>query len=199
MNLSELRTEVKARGFNYLDDDRIDTYIKLAYTEVTEQELWPFLLTTAVGSAPFYISDLRAVESVEDPNREIKLEHLDRRQLGDWYPASTVTGDPQYWYFGAARQIDVWPLASSTSLTVRYYRVPLNLSADEDTPIVPNRYHYALVDYAVARAAADNQMPDLALSARLEGDRTVEFMVNSLIGSQVDGPAFYVVGIGDDQ
>lgn len=187
MNLSELRAEVQARGFNNIEDARIDRWVNLAVNEIAETADWPFLHAEATGPAPLTIADLRTIESVEDTTNAVKLIPADRRDLSDRYPDLTVSGSPVFYFLTAPDTVDVYPRGGS--LRVRYWSFPADLSADTDEPVIPARYQYAIVDYAVARAYADSDEFASAQAARLEGDRLILAMTTSLIDAEHDRPA----------
>jgi hypothetical protein len=198
VDFADLKTELAERGFDYLSDARLARYINLAYHEVCEQALWPFLQAESSGTAPLVIANLRMVESVEDSTNQCKLAPIDRRALTDGYPGLPDTGSPSFYYFTGQTALAVYPASDDAQITVRYWRSPADLSDDADEPAVPTRYQYAIVDYAVARAASDNGEPDKALAARQEGDRLVEFMLQSLIDPQADRSSLQALGDGTD-
>jgi hypothetical protein len=78
--------------------------------------------------------------------------------------------------------LKVWPADTSTSLTVRYLKVPTDLSSGADVPVVPTRYQPLIVDFAVVRALKDrsNFAEAQALRASLEED--LDRMRNALLG-----------------
>lgn len=186
MNLGELRAEVKARGFDPVEDARIDRWLNLAVTEILETADWPFLHDEATGAAPLTIADLRSVESVEDTVNAVKLIPADRRDLSDRYPDLTASGSPVFYFLTAPDTVDVYPRGGS--LRVRYWSFPADL-AGTDEPVIPARYQYAIVDYAVARAYADSDEFAAAQAARQEGDRLVLAMTSNLLDSEHDRPA----------
>ena len=61
MNLGTARTELQARGFDYLSTARCNTFLNRALYILNEQESWPFLETTVSGAAPLTISDLSLI------------------------------------------------------------------------------------------------------------------------------------------
>lgn len=197
MNFSELTTELADRGFDHLSPTRRGRLVNLAYTELCEQAQWPFLRATATGTAPLTITDLRTVESVTDSTNDLTLTPTTRGFLADEYPDLPDTGNPLWWYFNGQQQVSVYPASTSVSLSVVYFKVPAELSGT-DPPVIPTRYHYAIVDYAAARAYAENGDADQAVAARQEGDRLVAFMVENLIDAQTDGAAEVVRGSGED-
>lgn len=192
MNLSALIAEVQARGFDTVSSARITTWINVAYNELLETADWPFLTATASGIAPLTISDLRTIESVAIADR--KLEPADRRDLSDRYMDLSVEGTPESYFLTSATTLDTYPRGTDT-LTVRYWKAPAELSGS-DTPVIPARYHYAIVDWAVARAYEDSDEPQMAAAARAAGDRLLQAMTTSLLNGQHDRPTRMVMSGG---
>lgn len=185
MNLTALIAEVKARGFDQISDARITSWLNAAYTELLETADWPFVSTSTTGTAPLTVADLRTVESVHIADR--KLEPADRRDLTDRYMDLTTSGTPEFYFLTSPTVVDTYPRGSDT-LTVRYWKFPALLSTGTDEPVIPARYQYALVDWAVARGYSDSDEPQMAQAARQEGDRLRLAMEVSLLNGQHDRP-----------
>lgn len=154
--LSDLRTELQARGFDYLSTTRCNTYLNLAYqTDLCEESDWPFLRTTTTGTAPLTISDLRTVKIVQDTTLSSKLRPIDESTLTDT-DVLTTTGSPLYYYFTSPTVLAVYPANTTSTLTVTYIKTPDELDDDSDTILVPARWRYAIVEKAAAYAYADS-------------------------------------------
>ena len=195
MNFGELRYEVAQRGFSYLLDDnasesRLKRWVNLAYTEIVESDDWPFLRTTTTGTAPLTISDLGTVANVYDTTHENVLIWRDERDLIDLFWNIGDTGTARYFYFTSPTTIAVYPADAVSSLRVTYWKIPTELSADTDEPLLPARYHHAIVEYAVAHAYLDNDNPAAAQVARAEGDRLVQMMRERLLLPQHANPDY---------
>lgn len=157
MNLTAIQTEVQARGFDYASTTRLNYWINRAYHRICEADDWTWLRTTTTGSAPLTISDLRTVLSVVDTTTQSVLTGLDERTIIDQVdPILTTTGTPAYFYRTSDTQLSVYPANTSDTLKVTYIKVPTDLSAGADTPVVPTRYHYAIIDGAVVEALKDS-------------------------------------------
>lgn len=195
MNFGELREEVALRGFDYLLDDtsgesRLKRWVNLAYTEICESDDWPFLRTTTTGTSPLTISDLGTVANVFDTTHENVLIWRDERDLIDLFWDITDTGTARYYYFSSPTTINAYPADSSSSLRVTYWKIPTELTADNDEPLIPSRYHPAIVEYAVAHAYKDNDNPQMMGVARSEGDRIVQMMRERLLVPQHGNPDY---------
>lgn len=172
MNLGELQAEVQARGFDYLSATRLNYFLNRAYHRFCEREAWPFLEDTETGTSPLTIADLRAVLSVVDSTNGYALSFEDIRTIRQDDPAITSTGSPYCWYQSAPTVISTYP-TTSVSLNVRYLKVPEDLASSADTPIIPARYHYALVDLACAYGYRDSDNPEMAETCRVAFDEAV--------------------------
>ncbi len=172
--LASLRSELVARGFDYLTTARQTRYINNGYVALCEVEDWPWLETTTTGVAPLTISDLAEVMYVADPASNRQVQGRDPRDILDYDPAQTTGGVPQYWWIDGSA-LKVWPLNTSLSLNVRYRKAPVLLSADADAPIVPNRYQTLIVDFAQIEALRDrsNYQEAQALAQSLDDSHSL--------------------------
>lgn len=195
MDFGTLRLEVASRGFDYLLTDnageqRLKRWVNLAYTEVCEQDDWPFLRTTTTGTAPLSVTDLGSIANIRNSTLDTEMEYRDERDLIDLFGDLTTTGDARFYYLTDEDTIAVYPADTTSTLKVTYFKVPTELSADSDTPLLPSRYHMAIVEYAVAHAYKDNDNPQAAQFARQEGDRLVQMMRERLLVPSHQGTDF---------
>lgn len=205
-DFSTLRTQFYNRGFeNWNDAGSLLAECKRLLNEAMHQihdeydGAWPFLEATATGSAPLTISDLGTIESVWDSTNSRFLDPADRRFLIERYEDGPLddTGTPA-WFYVANGSVKVYPVASN-SLSVRYWKVASDLSADGDTPLMPTRFHTAIVDLAVAAAHRLNSNEGEAQTAQGEAQRKVETMASRLLGGQqLAGPQHIAPLSGDD-
>lgn len=195
MDFGTLRLEVASRGFDYLLTDnageqRLKRWVNLAYTEVCEQDDWPFLRTTTTGTAPLTVSDLGSIANVRNSTEDTAMEYRDERDLIDLFGDLTEVDIARYYYLTSPTVIAVYPADTTSTLRVTYFKVPTELSADSDTPLIPTRYHMSVVEYAVAHAYKDNDNPEMAQVARAEGDRVVQMMRERLMLPSHQGTDF---------
>jgi hypothetical protein len=180
--LADLRAEFSARGFNYLDDTgttRQDQYINQAYLELCEEEPWPFLETTASGAAPLAIADLGSIASVVNSASNTVLFRSDRRTLLDAYNDLTTSGTPSWYYVTNGTTLNTYPVGGT--LAVRYWKVPVELQAVGDVPVIPQRYRNLIVDGAARRAYQDKDNFQAADAVEAERMRGVERMRQTLL------------------
>lgn len=181
---TQLQTEFFARGFDYMNDagvqlTRAKAWINQAYTELCEEDLWPFLLTTASGAAPLAVADIRTILSVQDTaNASSPLLPVDEDELTDDFFPLTTTGTPLYFYVDNVT-VRTYPVGGT--LSVRYYKVPALLSAGTDVAVVDDRFANLIVDGAVRRAANDNDNPAGAQLAEAERQKGIDLMRRSLM------------------
>jgi hypothetical protein len=127
------------------------------------------------------ISDVENVIAVVDSTNDAELEHVNHADVVDLDPDLTSTGNPLLWYWSSGTQLKLWPPSTTVSLTVYYFKVPAELSASGDTPVVPARFHDLIVDGAVIRAYKDTH--DFAGAGALQQhfDRRLQNMAQSLL------------------
>lgn len=167
MTFSELASEFYARGFDYLNQDaagriRAKRWLNEAYLEdICADEPWDFLRATASGTAPLTVSDVDTIEAVWNDTQDYVLSET---TAGDVELAGvdiSTAGTAAYWYFTSATTIAVYPTNTMDTLRVRYFKIPTELSADGDTPLLPARWHSLIVDAAVVRAYWDTDNPEM--------------------------------------
>lgn len=201
--LSAMQTEVFARGFSYLNDGstgtaRVTRWLNDAMHEIDSRADWPYLNTTVTGTAPLTITDLNTVESVTAVDLLMTLAPADRRDLRDWYADLTITGTPRNWYLTGGNVINVFPANTGITLTVDYWRNAPDLAAAGDTPLMPDQYRMAIVEYACAKAHLDAVNEASAQSCRQAGDQLVAQMMVNLLDFQHQSPIFHVPAVGTD-
>ena len=194
-----LLTEFYARGFDYLDDSasgtvRAKRWINDAYHAINELDNWPYLEATAMGAAPLTIADLRTIDSVYDVTNDQVLTLRAANELVTEYGDLASLGIPKDCWVSGGNTVNVCPV-QAVSLSVRYWKVATDLVNTTDEPLIPDRFRYVLVDYAVAAAMRDSQDPD-AVIAQAAGDATVAKM-RAWAGMMTPDATFSPL-IGDD-
>jgi hypothetical protein len=193
VNAEELTAALREEGFEYLSTTKALRYINDAYLlDICEEEDWPFLEATAEGAAPLEISDLRAVESVIDSTQEVELRPLDRRHIvADVDTNLTTVGTPAYYYLTEGKTVNVYPISTTDTLKVRYWKVPTELSGTA-SPLLPTRFHSLIVDGAVARAYENSDDHELRQVKEEVFQARLARMRESLGLPHRDGPDTYV-------
>ena len=160
MTLAQARAELQSRGLGMLSDSRSNQFLNDGYHEFNEYSAWPWLHKTTTGTAPLAIADLREALYVVDTTLQCELQGVDVRDVVDADPAQVSTGYPLYYYVDESSgtpTVKLWPTTATDTLSVRYLRVPADLSADGDTPVFPARYASLWVTLAQARALSQSQ------------------------------------------
>lgn len=196
MDLAALQTELQARGFDYLTTTRQNYFLNRAMHRFCEAQAWPFLEASATGASPLSIPDLRTVLSVVDSTSTGVLDFADYRDLRDEDPTMVQTGTPTSWYQSGSTGITAYPTYASTSLSVRYIKFPADMVNTSDTPPMPDRYRYALVDGAAAMAYRDSDNPDQAQVCQDAFDTAVLEAADSLLVANFDSARTMQVGLG---
>lgn len=192
MTFQQLLTEFYARGFDYLNDSgagetRAKLWINQSYQEICGLDDWPFLEATATGASPLTIADLRNILYLTDTTLGQNLGFIDPRTLNEAYPDQSTPGNALYAYITGGTTINTYP-GNTDALKVRYIRVPADLVSGTDTPLIPARYRYAIVDFACGRAYMDSDNPQMAQAVRADGDTVVQSMREHLLYQQHQDP-----------
>jgi hypothetical protein len=198
-----LQTEVYARGFDYLNDGgagvtRVKRWINDAMHQVDDLEPWLYLQASTTGTAPLTISDLGRIESVVDVANLNPLTFVDRRDVTDYYGNIAQTSSVPSMYFVTGGTVVATYPVSTVTLTVRYSKVAADLSANGDTPAMPDRFRMAIVEYAAAQAYRDVSDWDGASQATAAGDAIVRRMVEWNTLAQGMGTNQRITGASED-
>jgi hypothetical protein len=196
--LLTLRTEVQARGFDYLTDGRVNRFINDAYVRLCNMALWPFREITAIGAAPLTITDLGVLASVIDTsNGNNSLAWRDRRTLVDTFGDLTTAGTATYFYIEDGGTLRTYPVGGT--LAVRYWRRAVKLVNDADVSIVPDDYSDVLIDMAVRRAYIDSDNFAAANALKADVDERIGQMMVDLLIQQVHDDNYITVSGGEEQ
>jgi hypothetical protein len=176
MNLSELRTAVKDRGYDGAPDAMIDRLLNSAYRRIAGQRRWSWLerldtAQSAIASNPSVslvgIPALMWVDAVrlEPDTNWRQLEYLPPQELRKLEQRDGTAGRPCYWTeaFGELR---LWsrPDAAYT-LSIDYITTPTDLVSDADTPLFDSTFHDILV-WSACMELAYRQRDSYAAVAR---------------------------------
>lgn len=199
---ADLKTELAARGFNRLSAARQGQFINQAYHEINEQAEWPYLETVTSGTAPLTISDVRQVLYVIDTTTKVKLRPMDVEHVtefdADFSTAGVpqTAGSPDKWWLDGMTTLRVHPANTTDTIAVRYIKNAAELTGT-DTPLIPTRFQYHIVDVAQAMASAETASDDRDQGVvRAEVDRVVARMARTLLNRHLDGPDMVQVSWG---
>jgi hypothetical protein len=194
VNLTTARTELLARGFNYLDASgttRQDGYLNRALHLINESGPWEYLVTSSSGAAPLTVSDLRSVLSVVHTSGKRYLKALDRRVILEQDPDQSRTGSPEFYWIDGLTTVRVWPI-STDSISVRYLKNETDLTTGE-TPLLPARYHHVWIDQAAVLAYRDDDNFEAARELQASVDREIAGMLKTLTFRTFSNPDYIVM------
>lgn len=198
-----LQTELYARGFDYLNDGgtgvtRAKRWLNDAMHTIDDLEPWIYLQASTTGTSPLTVSDLGRVESVVDVANRNPLRFLPRKDVTDYFANLADTGGtPSFYFVTGGTVVNTYPVTGVT-LTVRYEKVSADLSANGDTPSMPDRFRTAIVEFAVAQAFRDVSNWEGAAQAQAQGDSIVRRMLEWHLGVQGEGTQQFISGSGGD-
>lgn len=200
LDFQAMQTEVFARGFAFLNDSgtgltRVKRWLNDAAHEIDDLELWDYRRASTTGTSPITISDLGTIESVVDATRTTTLSPTTLHDVEETYGENTSTGNGTFYYLNAGA-ITAYPVTGNT-LTVKYYKVAPDMSANGDTPLMADRYRMAIVERALAKAYLDQDDLEMAQACITESDRIVDRMrMNEVL--RVGGQRQVVYGHSSD-
>ena len=200
MDFSALKTELAARGFDHLSSTRQGYYINAARAELDRMYLWPWREASATGTAPLTISDLAVVEAVTDTTNDTVLTPIDYRTLLHTFPDLSTAGNPTYYYTArpSSPEVATYPVSSSATIGVQYWKVTPDLSASSDTPASPTEAHYTIVDLAVRRAYRDSDNHAEAEAIQSEIDRAIGQLLLQYPPGIADHSGAYILSTHQD-
>jgi hypothetical protein len=134
-------------------------FINDAMHAIDDIEDWPYLNASTTGTTPLTISDLGKIESVADASGLSVCRSADAASCRQ-YATSRPPVSVSEFYVTGGNTINVYPATHGTTLTVTYWKVAPDLVNDSDTPLMPDRFRYAIVEYALAVALRDESAQD---------------------------------------
>lgn len=200
MNLTTLRAEFLARGFQHLDaagvTTRQDQYLNAGRADLDRMFLWPWREKVATGAGTgVAISDLGPIELVQNTSLSSSpIARADQQSLTDTYGDLTISGTPIAYYVAWASgtpTVKTYP-SSTNTISVQYFKVTPDLTAGSDTPASPAEAHMTIVDLAVRRAYNDSDNFFSASMIQSEIDRAVQALLVQYPPRIPDGPDAFV-------
>jgi hypothetical protein len=184
VNLGQFRSALDRLTGVGMDATAQTEWVNAAVQAIGSDRAWPWLdevatVTTVAGTAGYALpADWQSTRGVASNGRT-------------YYPVSVRSGDGSWddWRdtlsFGFAvedGQLVLYPTPaeSGVAVTHRYVRTEPVLSSDSDTPLLPSRFHWAVVHYAAALIFDRmGQMPQAA-AQRAEYDKWRRSMLDDL-------------------
>jgi hypothetical protein len=165
--LSDARTELAGRGFDYLETTRMDIMLNRAVVDFEDFYPWPWLRKTVTGALPLTITDLKFVLKVYDSNATELFGMSTRGPSTAPRPAPRRLVDRRH---GGSPVLTAYPVGAAT-VTVRYVAESSSLVNPTDSPKIPSRYHAIWIDQAVVYAYEDSD--NFAAATPAAGQRPV--------------------------
>lgn len=206
MNFSELKSELFARGANYLEEDaenvaRAERWLNQAYREIVNLHAWPFLEAVATGTegaGEVSIPDLRKIRFVTDisdggdPGRRLHRTSLDDLVAEDDADL-TLTGTPEHYYVDAGNIVKGYPVGGT--IRVHYIKRAPALTGSEE-PLFSEEYHDLIVDRAMIKVYKDSDNFEAAIALRGELDLGLasmaeDYLLNSRDIQYIPSDHFY--------
>jgi hypothetical protein len=152
-DLTSADTELAARGYGRFSQARRFAWLNAAKNRFEDYPYdWPWLKTSASGTAPLTISDLRRVLSVVDSATKLPVDQVDADAIIEFASGDlTLAGSPSGWYLDSDTVLSTFPVGAG-SLTVRYVKFSPELATGTDAPLIPARYRMTWVDLAEVEA-----------------------------------------------
>lgn len=185
MTFLEIYEELVDRGFENVatsagGEALLKRWINEAYREIIDYRAWAFLEAEEEGTAPLEFKDLGHVLSVVNVESQTRLTFIERAALIHFDPALASTGVGSLWYMQGTEELCVHPLDTTSTIRVRYLKVPADLKEDKDEPVIPESYQGLLVDGASVRAYKRTDNFQAGQFVRQEFDRGLRGMVKGL-------------------
>lgn len=201
MNHAALRAQVLSYGFDQSQFlSRVTVYLNDAQAFIarrvgfyTDEAILPF--ATVAGTATYpWPADLARVRELTDPTRRVTLTSV---TLSDIDRSQGQSGQPSYYALDGPA-LNLFPVPDGVyTLELRYWKLPMQLNADADTPNLPESWHRLLWMWAVMECYAAEDDPTTAQYWKQRFDETLaEFAADAKFPS-TDMPS-QVKGMWDD-
>lgn len=157
MSLLDMRTEVLNHGFDAsVYSGRINQWINDAYEQACRVALFSAdegtndFSTTAGTSTYSLPADMVTMRSIRNTDLDQEMVAVDLRDIDR--ASHTSTGAPFAYAMNAAN-VQLYPVPDQAyPFEIRYWKLPADLVADGDTPVIPADYHRMLWYWACAEA-----------------------------------------------
>lgn len=191
--------------------NRVKNNINRGYQRFVLRELWPFREVTGTLSLVQGTQEYSLVSNFADIDAQniisVTLQGAQSRKLVYW-PYNQLRADqpdfdlqgtsvPERYYIKAGN-IGFWPVPSGAyDVAIDYYKLPTELDADADEPIIPIAYREALIQFALSKEHDFNTDPDLAQKAMNEYEQVVDLARQNLLAQPNDTESFRILGPAD--
>lgn len=171
----------------YINDSQNDVYNEYRLRFMEDSEDYTLAvgvsdLTNGAGLPTNYVQALDIINTTA--GKQSTLIYTDIRNINDL----TATGEPTHWYI-FDDVINVYPTPTTAdTLKLRYYKKPVELSADADVPEIPSEFQELLVVGAAYRCLQVKDNYDQAGILQNKYDEILDKLVYKYSQSQVGQP-----------
>lgn len=170
---------------SYINSAYGDMTMRLPYAPWNENSA-TIVIASGIRSGPLptNVNRVTAVWNSTDGFPMVPMEG--RMQVFNEYPQQTETGQPMHYrIFG--NSLYVYPLpTTSTSFTVEYEMLPIEMVADGDVPAIPETYQDGIVAGAVAMAYRDDGNIPMAAEYEKEQEEMVRALIHDAMQPRQD-------------
>lgn len=191
--------------------NRVKNWINMGYSDFVLREMWPFrettgTLTTVAGTQETDLSD--TFTDLDEQNiTSVALQGANQRKIVYWPYTQLRAANPDFdyhaqgvpeRYYLKSGKIGLWPVPNDAyTIFIDYVKVPTELSADADTPMMPVGYRESLMHYALSMEHDYNTDPDLAQKAMNRYEDIITSARQNLLAQPSDTGAFTILGPAD--
>lgn len=191
--------------------NRIKNWINMGQSDFVLRELWPFRETTGTlalvqGTQEYSLSS--NFSDIDSQNIiSVAIQGASQAKLVYW-PFNQLRADKPDFdydaqsiptrYYIKGGSIGFWPVPNAAlTCLIDYYKVPTELSADADTPILPVNYREALMHYALSMEHDFNTDADLAQKSMNTYENFISKARVNLLSQPTDSGNFTIMGPAD--
>lgn len=185
MLVSDLKVALRRYGFD--TDDPLLVWINAGYHLLELEYSWPFLeaelnsipLSTGINTivAPSDFGRMIKLRDVTDESTQgtgTDLRWTERREWERDIDSAQSSGIPEAFSLLGDATIRIWPVPDSDRLLNMLYQKSLpDLADDDETPLMPNAFHYGIVQAAAFIALQAESEEDRAKTAQAQYEATV--------------------------
>lgn len=186
MNLGEIKTVLR-RVAGLSTTDPLNDWVNAAMRDFETAHKWTFLETeasvnTTVGdSTPTMPADLFKIISAKIVGDALPLTYIPRNAWNTRIPDDTVSGKPEFFTVVGLSGMQLYKVPDAIYPIKLVYRKTLTtLVNDVDTPGIPTKYHYAIVEKASAIGLQAESEEERAVAAE---DRYQTIVENAIVDS----------------
>jgi hypothetical protein len=190
--LLQLREKVRLRvgspsGDQFITNDVLDDAINQAVMQIDAEYFWPWLektqtITTVSGTDTYSLpTDFRASRSLviqaSDGGKTIMYNVAPAQALAK---VSTDIGLPQGYAISGSSLILLPTPGASYAITHLYYRMSPMLTAEQDSPLIPDQWHPAIIAAAASVVASREELRGQKDAADADVAQWIRRMRNAL-------------------